>query len=75
MIELTAKCLPHTSFDYASDLSNEPAWGEPLRVLKLTEGPVRVGSRFDAEWKGGGPFEVEYVLMDRPHRWKALGRS
>jgi uncharacterized protein YndB with AHSA1/START domain len=62
-------------FDYASDLSNELEWGEPVRIVQLTEGPPGVGSRFDAEWKGGGPVEVEYVAFDRPRRWKALGRS
>jgi hypothetical protein len=62
-------------FDYTADLSNELEWGEPVRIVRLTEGPIRVGSRFDAEWKQGGPVDVEYVLMDRPHRWKALGRS
>jgi|SRR5215471_14162317 len=62
-------------FDYAADLSNELEWGEPVRIERLTEGPLRVGSRFAAEWKGGGPVDVEYVLLDRPREWKTLGRS
>ncbi|HEX2647998.1 MAG TPA: SRPBCC family protein [Candidatus Dormibacteraeota bacterium] len=62
-------------FDYASDLSNELEWGEPVRIVKLTDGPVGVGTRFDAQWKGGGPIDVTYVLIERPRRWRTRGRS
>ena len=62
-------------FDYAVDLSNELEWGTPVRIVKLTDGPVQVGSRFDAEWKNGGPIEVDYVAADRPRRWATLGRG
>src|SRR5215472_9681014 len=42
-------------FDYAVDLSNELEWGTPVHIVKLTDGPVRVGSRFDAEWEERRP--------------------
>lgn len=62
-------------FDYAADLANELEWGEPVRIVKVTEGPVGVGTRFDAEWKGSGRIDVEYIAMERPQTWATLGHS
>ena len=62
-------------FDYASDLANELEWGEPMRIAKVTQGPVGVGTRFDAEWKGSGRIDVEYIGMERPRSWAALGHG
>lgn len=62
-------------FDYAADLANELEWGQPVRIVKVTEGAVRVGTRFDAEWKGSGRIDVEYIAMERPRRWATLGHS
>lgn len=72
-IDITAPA--EVVFDYASDLSNELEWGEPVRIVKLTDGPIGVGTRFDAEWKGGGPIDVTYVFIERPSRWRTRGRS
>ena len=62
-------------FEYASDLANELEWGEPLRIVKVTEGPVGVGTHFEAEWKGSGRIDVEYVAMEPPRSWATLGHS
>jgi hypothetical protein len=63
-------------FDYASDLTNELEWGSAVvRVERIGEGPIGVGSKFLAEWKGSGPVEIEYVRFERPRHWTALGRN
>lgn len=72
-IDITAPA--EVVFDYASDLSNELEWGEPVRIARLTDGPVAVGTLFDAQWKGGGPFDVTCELIERPRRWRTRGLS
>lgn len=72
-VEITAPA--EAVFDYASDLANELEWGEPVRIAKVTEGPIGVGTRFDAEWTGSGPLNVEYIAMERPRSWATLGHS
>ncbi len=63
-------------FDYASDLHNELEWGPALvRVERVGEGPIGVGSTFLAQWKGSGLVEIEYVRFERPRHWTALGRN
>lgn len=62
-------------FDYVSDLTNELEWGQPVRIVKMTEGPVGVGTHFDAEWKGSGRIDVEYIAMEPPRSWATLGHS
>ena len=63
-------------FDYVSDLMNELEWGPGIiRVERVGDGPVGVGTRFVAEWQGSGRVNVEYVLFERPHRWRALGEN
>jgi hypothetical protein len=63
-------------FDYVSDLANELEWGPSvIRVERLGNGSLGVGTRFLAEWKGSDPVEVEYVLFERPQRWRAVGRN
>ena len=39
-------------------------------VEKLTDGPVGIGTRFRAKWKGGPPVEVTMVRYDRPFTWE-----
>ena len=46
-------------------------------IEKLTDGPVGVGTRFRAKWKGGPPVEVVMLKYDRPDTWEGHngGRS
>lgn len=63
-------------FDYCTDLSHEPEWNPHTRyVEKLTDGPIRRGTRYKAEWNPGDPMIVEYVDLDRPRSWRSTGRS
>lgn len=64
-------CTPEQAFDYLSDMRNELEWNPTVQsVEKLTDGPVGVGTRFRAKWKGGPPVEVTVVRHDRPHGWE-----
>ena len=66
------RCTPEQAFDYLSDMRNELDWNPSAQsVEKLTEGPVGVGTRFRAKWKGGPPVEVTIVGFDRPVAWEA----
>ena len=63
-------------FDYCTDMAHEPEWNPQARyVEKLTQGPVREGTRYKAEWIAGDPMIVEYVEVDRPRSWRSTGRS
>ena len=54
------RCTPEQAFDYLSDMRNELEWNPAVEsVEKLTDGPVGVGTRFRAKWKGGPPVEVD----------------
>ena len=65
------RCTPEQAFDYLSDMRNEPAWNPAAEsVEKLTDGPVGIGTRFRAKWKGGPPVEVTMVRYDRPFTWE-----
>ena len=66
------RCTPEQAFDYLSDMRNEPEWNPTaVSVEKLTDGPVGLGTRFRAKWKGGPPVEVTMVGYDRPVAWEA----
>ena len=71
--DFVVKCTPEEAFDYLSDLSNEPEWNPDMcqSVEKLTEGPVGLGTRFKAKWKGSPWVEVEITEFRRPHAWEA----
>jgi hypothetical protein len=59
-----------TVFAFASDLRNEPQWNpECLAVTKVTEGPVGLGARYRAKWKGSPELVVECVAYDAPRTW------
>jgi len=65
-------CTQELAFDYLSDMRNELEWNPSVQVVeKLTDGPVGVGTRFRAKWKGGPPVEVTMVGYDRPVAWEA----
>lgn len=58
---------PEEVFDYCTDMSREPEWNSRTRyVVKITQGPVGLGTRYRAEWIKGNPILVEYVRFERP---------
>jgi hypothetical protein len=67
---------PGDVFDYCTDLTREPEWNpKAKRVEKITDGPIGVGTRFEAEFLQGSPMTIELVRFDRPVAWESLGRS
>ena len=65
------RCTPEQAFDYLSDMPTSSS-GTPAAesIEKLTDGPVGVGTRFRAKWKGGPPVEVVMLRYDRPDTWE-----
>jgi hypothetical protein len=45
------------------------------RVEKLTTGPVRLATRYEAEFLKGDPTTIEFVRFERPLAWESVGRS
>ena len=66
-------------FDMVADERSEPRYNPRIvRVQKVSEGPVGIGSRFVAEPKGmgaKGEMTVEVLEYDRPHRLRTIVRS
>ena len=56
-------------FAAAADVAAQPAWSPTvLRATKLTDGPIRQGTRFRMAVKWQGEFEVEVAEYDPPRR-------
>jgi uncharacterized protein YndB with AHSA1/START domain len=65
-------CTPEEAFDYLPDLRNELEWNPDCTLMeKISDGPVGLGTKFRAQWKGSPVVEVEIVEYERPRRWKA----
>ena len=66
-------CTAEQAFEFLSDLRYELAWnpGFCQSVHKVTDGPVGVGTRYRAKWKGSPELDIEYQEFDRPHTWRA----
>ena len=63
-------------FDYCPDLTREPEWNpKAKRVDKLTDGPVGLGTRYEAEFLKANPTMIEFVRFERPVAWESVGRS
>jgi uncharacterized protein YndB with AHSA1/START domain len=57
-------------FDYLSDPRSELEWNPNVRVMeKLSDGPIRLGSRFRAKWTKSPVVELEITTYDRPSGW------
>lgn len=55
-------------FDYVAERENEREWNpDCMSVEKLSDGPLGVGSRWRAQWKGSPVMEVETTEYDRPN--------
>jgi uncharacterized protein YndB with AHSA1/START domain len=67
---------PGDVFDYCTDLTREPEWNpKAKRVEKITDGPIGVGTQYEAEFLQGSPMTIELVRFERPVAWESLGRS
>jgi uncharacterized protein YndB with AHSA1/START domain len=67
---------PEDVFDYVTDISREFEWNlRTKRVVKLTDGPVGAGTRWEGEWLAGDPMLIEYLAFERPTSWRSIGRS
>lgn len=61
---------PEDVFDYLSDLGNEIHWNpDCMQMDRLTDGPVRVGTKFRAKWKQGPQVITEVTRLERPRSW------
>ena len=61
---------PEDVFDFLTDLRHELDWNPSAKhIEKLTDGPIRVGTRFRAQWSGTGSTDVEVIRHDRPNAW------
>ena len=61
---------PETVFDYLVDLRNELKWNPGVEHMEMIgEGPIRIGTKFNAKWKSSAPIVTECVKFDRPHSW------
>jgi hypothetical protein len=75
-VEETIDRAPAEVFDFCCDLTNEAKWNPDVeRVEKLTDGPIGVGTRFDAKWTNTRPITVEVVGFDRPTMWETRSQS
>jgi len=55
-------------FDYVAERENEREWNpDCMSVEKLSDGPIGVGSRWRAQWKGSPVVEVHTTEYDRPN--------
>jgi hypothetical protein len=54
-------------FDFAADMRNELRWNPDVESMKkITEGPVGLGTRFEAKWHTSPPVTTECTYFDRP---------
>jgi hypothetical protein len=67
-IEIAA--TPDAVFQWASDLRNESTWNPDARsILKVTEAPVGLGTKYRAQWKGSPMLDVECIAFEPPRSW------
>jgi Polyketide cyclase / dehydrase and lipid transport len=67
---------PEDVFDYCTYVTHEPEWNpRTKRVKKVTDGPIGLGTRYEAEWIKGSPMLLEHVRFERPTAWDTVGRS
>jgi uncharacterized protein YndB with AHSA1/START domain len=74
--EVDVKRSPEEVFDYSSDPNREPEWNPMMkRVVKVTDGPIGVGTRFTTEFVNGPPMLIECMSYQRPSGWAFSGAS
>ena len=74
--EVDIRRSPEDVFDYCSDPSHEPEWNPMMkRIVKVTDGPVRVGTRYTTEFVKGPAMVMECIRYERPTSWSMKGDS
>jgi len=74
--EVDIKRSPEEVFDFCSDVSHEPEWNPMMkRVVKLTDGPIRIGARYTTEFVDAPPMVMECTRYERPSAWSLTGES
>lgn len=70
--EILIERRPEEVFDFVADQENEPRYNPDMRYAKKkSEGPIGVGTRFDATMTGRGrlvPMTIQLTEYDRPRR-------
>lgn len=68
---LAIACPVEEVFDIVADQRNEPRYNPRMTAsTKLTDGPIGIGTRFEATVRSWGklrPITIEYTDFDRPH--------
>jgi hypothetical protein len=60
---------PDLVFMVCSDFENELRWNpKAQKAVKVTEGPIGVGTRYQAKWRGTPQVEVECLAFDAATR-------
>lgn len=61
---------PERVFELVSDVRNEPVWNpDCLHVNLVGDGPIGLGTRYTAQWKGTPELLVECVAYEAPTSW------
>jgi hypothetical protein len=61
-------------FGYCSDHRNEIEWNPDMRrVVKITDGPIGAGTRYEMEFRPGRSVIGECVRFDPPTSWEVAG--
>lgn len=72
----TIRRPPDDVFEFLSDLRHELDWNpEATQIEKLTDGPVGVGTRFEAKWRRTRPTIVEVDRYERPTSWRTRSKA
>jgi hypothetical protein len=57
-------------FDFGVDLRNELEWNPNVEsMVKLTDGPVALGTRMSGKWSKSKQIELECTRFERPNHW------
>jgi uncharacterized protein YndB with AHSA1/START domain len=74
--EVDIRRSPNDVFDFCSDLSHEPEWNPMMKhVVKLTDGPVGIGTRYTTEFVDAPPMVMECIHYERSSAWSITGDS
>ena len=63
---------PEVVFDFISDMRNELRWNPDCEsMVKITDGPVGLGTKYAAKWKQSPNVTVETTRFERPRAFTA----
>ena len=74
--EVDIKRSPEDVFDPCSDPSHEREWNPMMkRIVKLTDGPIGVGTRYTTDFAKGPAMVIECMGYERARGWSFKGDS